>query len=164
MVDRLRRNLLIGVPAALALRPFAAAAQAPLRIEITEGVVEPMPFARPPSCRTRPAAADLAAQITQVVVADLTGTGLFREMPAEAHIGKVIELRRAGAVRRLEGDQRPGADHRRGRGQRRQGAGAVPALGRLRPGAARRGAAVRRRHAELAAAGAQGRRRRSMRG
>ena len=47
MVDRLRRNLLIGVPAALALRPFAAAAQAPLRIEITEGVIEPMPFAAP---------------------------------------------------------------------------------------------------------------------
>ena len=47
MVDRLRRNLLIGVPVALALRPFAAAAQAPLRIEITEGVIEPMPFAVP---------------------------------------------------------------------------------------------------------------------
>ena len=47
MVDRFRRNLLIGVPAALALRPFAAVAQAPLRIEITEGVVEPMPFAAP---------------------------------------------------------------------------------------------------------------------
>ena len=47
MVDRLRRNLLLGVPAALVLRPFAAAAQAPLRIEITEGVIEPMPFAAP---------------------------------------------------------------------------------------------------------------------
>ena len=81
MVDRLRRNLLLGVPAALALRPFAAAAQAPLRIEITEGVIEPMPFAAPGFVPDTPAAADLAGRITQVVIDDLTGTGLFREIP-----------------------------------------------------------------------------------
>ena len=60
MVDRLRRNLMIGVPAALALRPFAAAAQAPLRIEITEGVIEPMPFAAPGFVPDSGGAADLA--------------------------------------------------------------------------------------------------------
>ncbi|HRO13079.1 Tol-Pal system beta propeller repeat protein TolB [Amaricoccus sp.] len=89
MVDRLRRNLLIGVPAALMLRPFAGAAQAPLRIEITEGVVEPMPFAAPGFVPDSAAAADLAARITQVVIADLTGTGLFREIPSAAHIGRI---------------------------------------------------------------------------
>ncbi len=89
MVDSLRRNLLIGVPAAvLLLRPFAAMA-APLRIEITEGVVEPMPFAAPGFVPDSPAAGDLAARITQVVIDDLTGTGLFREIPASAHIGKI---------------------------------------------------------------------------
>ena len=89
MVDRLRRNLLIGVPAALALRPFAAAAQAPLRIEITEGVVEPMPFAVPGFVPDAAAGGDLAARITQVVIDDLAGTGLFREIPSAAHIGRV---------------------------------------------------------------------------
>ncbi len=88
MVDSLRRNLLLGVPAALLLRPFAAVA-APLRIEITEGVVEPMPFAAPTFVADTPDAAGLAAQITQVVVDDLTGTGLFREIPAAAQIGRI---------------------------------------------------------------------------
>jgi TolB protein len=89
MVNRIRRNLLIGVHAALALRPFAAAAQAPLRIEITEGVIEPMPFAAPGFVPDSQAAADLAGRITQVVVDDLTGTGLFREIPQSAHIGRI---------------------------------------------------------------------------
>ena len=96
MVNRLRRNLVLGVPAALAaaplLRPFAAAAQAPLRIEITEGVIEPMPFAAPGFVPDTPAAAGMAAQITGVVVSDLTGTGLFREIPASAHIGRITSL------------------------------------------------------------------------
>jgi TolB protein len=92
MVDRLRRNLLIGVPAALALRPFAAAAQAPLRIEITEGVIEPMPFAAPAFVPDSGAAADLAGRITRVVVDDLVGTGLFREVPLAAHIGRITSF------------------------------------------------------------------------
>ena len=92
MVNRLRRNLLLGVPAALALRPFAAAAQAPLRIEITEGVIEPMPFAAPAFVPDTPAAGDLASRITQVVIDDLVGTGLFREIPRGAHIGRVTNF------------------------------------------------------------------------
>jgi TolB protein len=89
MVNRLRRNLLIGVPAALALGPWAAAVAAPLRIEITQGVVEPMPFAIPAFVPDSPEAADLAQRITGVIAADLVGTGLFREIPAGAHVGKV---------------------------------------------------------------------------
>ncbi len=89
MVNPLRRNLILGVPAAVLLRPFAAAAQAPLRIEITEGVIEPMPFAVPAFVPDTPDAADSANRITQVVVDDLTGTGLFREVPRAAHIGRI---------------------------------------------------------------------------
>ena len=89
MVTPSRRNLLIGGAAALALRPFAAAAQGPLRIEITEGVVEPMPFAIPSFVPDSPDAADLAGRVTRVLADDLTGTGLFREIPASAHIGRV---------------------------------------------------------------------------
>ena len=89
MVNSFRRSLVLGLPASLALLPFAAAAQSPLRIEITEGVIEPMPFAAPTFVADTPEAAQMAAQITQVVTADLTGSGLFREIPAAAHIGRI---------------------------------------------------------------------------
>lgn len=89
MVRPSRRGLLLGASAALLARPFAAVAQGPLRIEITEGVIEPMPFAAPPFVPDAPGAADLAARIHQVMVADLVGTGLFREIPRQAHIGAV---------------------------------------------------------------------------
>jgi len=61
----------------------------PLRIEITEGVIEPLPFAAPIFVADTPAAADLAAQITRVISDDLIGTGLFREIPASAHISQI---------------------------------------------------------------------------
>jgi TolB protein len=92
MVNTSRRALLLGMPAALALRPFAAAAQAPLRLEITEGVIEPMPIAVPPFIADTPASAEMAGRITQVVMDDLTGTGLFREIPRPAHVGQVTNF------------------------------------------------------------------------
>jgi TolB protein len=92
MVRPSRRGLLLGASAALLARPFAAAAQAPLRIEITEGVIEPMPIAIPGFVPDSGAATDLAARITQVVTDDLVGTGLFREIPREAHIGRVTNF------------------------------------------------------------------------
>ncbi|TDE39712.1 Tol-Pal system beta propeller repeat protein TolB [Antarcticimicrobium sediminis] len=72
----------------------SAAAQdgGPLRIEITEGVIEPMPFAVPDFVPDSPAATEVASQIARVIAADLAGTGLFREIPAEAHIGRVSDF------------------------------------------------------------------------
>ncbi|MBW4707632.1 Tol-Pal system beta propeller repeat protein TolB [Roseobacter sp. YSTF-M11] len=73
--------------------PSAGSAQAqgdgPLRIEITEGVIEPLPFALPVFQAETADAPGLAAQISQVVSADLSGTGLFREIPATAFISTV---------------------------------------------------------------------------
>ncbi len=90
MVNRIRRNLVLGVPAAaLVARAHAGAAQEPLRIEITEGVIEPMPFAVPGFVPDSPDAAEMAGRIGQVVTDDLVGTGLFREVPRAAHIGTV---------------------------------------------------------------------------
>jgi TolB protein len=68
--------------------PFATTAQ-PLRIEITEGVIEPMPFAVPDFVAETGGAADLARDIARVIAADLSGTGLMREIPASAHIARV---------------------------------------------------------------------------
>lgn len=94
MVSPSRRGLLIGGAASVLLaRPFAAVAQqGPLRIEITEGVVEPMPIAVPPFVPDSAAAQDLATRIAQVVIDDLTGTGLFREVPRAAHIGRITSF------------------------------------------------------------------------
>ncbi|WP_136684710.1 Tol-Pal system beta propeller repeat protein TolB [Falsirhodobacter xinxiangensis] len=67
----------------------ALAQQGPLRIEITEGVIEPLPFAAPGFIAENGAAQQYAADITRVIAADLAGTGLFREIPASAHISRV---------------------------------------------------------------------------
>jgi TolB protein len=64
----------------------------PLRIEITEGVVEPLPYAVPDFVGETAGAQDLAQQIARVVADDLTGTGLFREVPREAHISQITSF------------------------------------------------------------------------
>ena len=74
---------------ALAAPPVAQAQQGPLRIEITEGVIEPMPFAVPGFVAESAGAEQIAADITRVIAADLSGTGLFREIPRDAHIARV---------------------------------------------------------------------------
>lgn len=75
----------------LILPGFAAAQEGPgpLRIEITEGVIEPLPFAIPAFLPESPDAAGLADEITRVVAQDLSGTGLFREIGREAFISSV---------------------------------------------------------------------------
>lgn len=83
--------------AALITLPGAAAAQVatdpagaddgPLRIEITGGQVQSMPVAIPPFF-DEGGAGDLAAQIRQIVADDLTGTDLFREIPADAQVAR----------------------------------------------------------------------------
>lgn len=70
----------------------AVAQSGPLRIEITEGVIEPMPIAVPNFVPEGGDAAQLASQISRVVVDDLVGTGLFREIPPSAHIGRVTSF------------------------------------------------------------------------
>ncbi len=70
----------------------ALAQQGPLRIEITEGVIEPLPFATPAFVAENGESAQMGAQLAQVVAADLIGTGLFREIPASAFISQVSEF------------------------------------------------------------------------
>ncbi|MGJ8605716.1 MAG: Tol-Pal system beta propeller repeat protein TolB [Marivita sp.] len=73
--------------------PLAVLAQSgPLRIEITEGVVEPLPYAVPDFVAESAGAQQLAQQIARVVAEDLTGTGLFREVPREAHISQITSF------------------------------------------------------------------------
>jgi TolB protein len=71
----------------LAALPVAAQqTNGPLRIEITEGVIEPLPVAVPDFIVEDPAAQEYSQSIAQVIAADLAGTGLFREIPKDAFI------------------------------------------------------------------------------
>ncbi len=64
------------------------AQQGPLRIEITDGVIEPLPFAVP-TFIDEGGAGDIAQAMTQVIVADLQGTGLFTRIDPAAYISQV---------------------------------------------------------------------------
>ncbi len=86
---RVLSGLLMG--ATLFAAPLAAQT-GPLRIEITEGVIEPLPFAVPGFVPDTPEAAATAGQLSQLIAADLTGTGLFREIPPSAFISQVTDF------------------------------------------------------------------------
>ena len=64
----------------------------PLRIEITEGVIEPVPIAVPDFLADDPALEDRAAEIAAGVRADLDSSGRFRPIPQEAFISTVTSL------------------------------------------------------------------------
>ena len=61
----------------------------PLRLTITDGVIEPLPFAVPSFEAESAAAAQAAADISRLLAQDLRGTGLFREIPASAFISTI---------------------------------------------------------------------------
>jgi len=61
----------------------------PLRIEITEGVIEPMPFAAPVFAAENTEASAISEDIATVLASDLAGSGLFREIPRKAHISGI---------------------------------------------------------------------------
>lgn len=83
---------------ALSLGLFAGTAHigdaqnGPLRIVIDEGVIEPLPFAVPDFIAENGGAEELARDIARVVASDLAGTGLFREIPAEAFVARITSF------------------------------------------------------------------------
>ena len=86
------RKLLTLLACLVALALPASAQNGPLRIEITEGVIEPMPFAAPAFVGDSAEAQQMGQQIAQLIAADLTGTGLFREVPKEAFISSITSF------------------------------------------------------------------------
>lgn len=74
---------------ALVLAGPLAAQNGPLRLTITDGVIEPITFAAPSFQAENAAAGQVANDITRLLVQDLAGTGLFREIPAAAFISQV---------------------------------------------------------------------------
>ncbi len=84
-------RMLVTLLMALSLWALPAVAQSngPLRIEITEGVIEPLPYAVPDFVSDSAAGADFGRRIARVIASDLSGTGLFREVPKEAFISQI---------------------------------------------------------------------------
>ena len=72
--------------------PVLAQGNGPLRIEITEGVIEPLPFAVPDFVSDSAAGQELGRNIASVIAADLNGTGLFRQIPSSAHISRITSF------------------------------------------------------------------------
>ncbi|MDQ2091122.1 Tol-Pal system beta propeller repeat protein TolB [Marimonas arenosa] len=70
----------------------AQAQNGPLRIEITDGVQEPLPYAVPDFVPETPAAGQMAQEIARVVADDLNGTGLFREIGKDAFISQITSF------------------------------------------------------------------------
>ncbi|MFN3664304.1 Tol-Pal system beta propeller repeat protein TolB [Yoonia sp.] len=61
----------------------------PLRLTITDGVIEPITFAAPTFEAESPQATQLASDLSRLVAQNLSGTGLFREVPSTAFISQV---------------------------------------------------------------------------
>ncbi|MEM8788874.1 MAG: Tol-Pal system beta propeller repeat protein TolB [Pseudomonadota bacterium] len=80
--------LVAGVPGALA----AQEPRKPLRLEITEGVIEPLPFAIPAFVPESQGAAQFARDIAGVVTQNLVNSGLFREVPRSAHLTQITDF------------------------------------------------------------------------
>lgn len=78
--------------ALLALALPASAQQGPLRIEITEGVIEPLPFAAPNFVPVNADAKEIGEDIANVVAADLASTGLFREIQESSFISGITSF------------------------------------------------------------------------
>jgi TolB protein len=71
------------------LLALPASAQSPLRIEITDGVIEPLPFAVPSFQPETGGSEQVASDISRLIAQDLANTGLFREVPSSAFISQV---------------------------------------------------------------------------
>ena len=76
----------------LVLMPLSMPAVAEVTLDITNPVIEPMPYAVPDFIAENGEATKLAHDIARVVADDLTGTGLFREIPSSAYISQVTSF------------------------------------------------------------------------
>ena len=71
---------------------FPLTAYAELRVDITRGVVEPMPIAITTFYSTAPQHSDFATQIPQVISANLESSGLFKPVNPRAFVQNVASL------------------------------------------------------------------------
>jgi TolB protein len=88
-MNKLIKTIMIAAASLVITNAPIIAQSKPLRIEINQGVIEPMPIAAPKFVAAGNGSNKYAEHITAVIVADLAGSGLFREIPASAHISGI---------------------------------------------------------------------------
>jgi len=92
-LDR-RRLLMLGAGAAAVtlagVTPHSA--RAALKLDITEGNVQPIPIAIPPFLPATPADTDIAGEVTQIITNNLRRCGLFAPIDPAAYIEKIVNL------------------------------------------------------------------------
>ena len=71
---------------------FAAPASAQLRVDVTQGNVQPMPIAIPDFMATQPADATMAKNIAGVVRADLQRSGLFKPLDPKSFVDHITSI------------------------------------------------------------------------
>ena len=84
--------LRLGVFCLAVLAGQTQTATAKIELDFNNPVIEPLPYAVPDFIAENAGAGTLARDIARVVADDLTGTGLFREIPAEAFIARVTSF------------------------------------------------------------------------
>lgn len=94
-----RRRLLGAATAAALVGGEAGRASAQLRVDITRGVVEPIPIAVSPFAGTSPAERERAQAVADVIAGDLERSGLFEVIDRRAYIQSPEELREGGVPR-----------------------------------------------------------------
>lgn len=71
-------------------------ARAELRVDITQGKIEPMPISVPAFFAADTASAQLAAEMPQIISSNLASSGLFRPIDPKAYVQSVDSLEREG--------------------------------------------------------------------
>ncbi len=90
MIRILTAALLVALAAALPAR--AQTSDGALEITVAGGEFKPISIALPGFFAPPGEAANLAAQVREVVIGDLVNSGLFREIPPGAHIEQIVDF------------------------------------------------------------------------
>jgi TolB protein len=72
--------------------PTAQAQNRTFKIDVTGGISEPLPIATPFFVANNQTALKIAQDMNAVITANLINTGLFREIPKEAHISGITDF------------------------------------------------------------------------
>jgi TolB protein len=96
MIPQLSRRRLLMLGAGATVGALIAAtprrAEAALRLDVTQGTVQPLPIALPDFVGGSPVDVEVARNVTQVIVANLRRSGLFAPIDPAAYIEKVSNI------------------------------------------------------------------------
>jgi TolB protein len=85
-----RRHLLIGAGAGAIAVATVRPAAAVLRLDITQGNIQPMPIALPDFVDGGPADVEVARNVTAIITANLQRSGLFAPIDPAAYVEKIV--------------------------------------------------------------------------